>query len=241
MRRPQMRAEMRCQVRPEELSGMASRRRLSASAERRSEAAGPRLLQIYEDLALKGEHLFEAVLGGEAPRQWKHYPENDAIDEQSGFQWFYHSHSPEDRPGTAEHGHVHLFARKKLWTRRFHSARENQFSELDPRPSAPVSTRHLLAIGFDSKGVPTSLFTVNSWVTGDRMLSAVTTLDILKKISLNTGCSPVDGVIECLVHLCLDQIRDLLQERDRRLFAAGDGVLHDVQLEVLSQCRINLA
>lgn len=236
-----MRAEVRPQVRTEELSGMALRQRPSASAGRRSEAAGRRLLQIYENLALKGEHLFETVLGGASPRQWNHYPENDAIDEESGFQWFYHSHSPEDRPGAAEHGHVHLFARQKLWARRARSAREIQFSRLGPRTSPPASTRHLLAIGFDPKGVPTSLFTVNSWVTGDRMLSAETTLDILKKISLNTGCSPVDGVIECLIHLCLEQIRDLLQERDRRLFAAGDGVLHDERLEVLSQCQIKLA
>lgn len=240
-----MRAQMRCQecaeVRPQELSGMASRQRPSAPAGRRSETAGRRLLQIYENLALRGEHLFEAVLGGDVPRQWNHYPENDAIDEENGFQWFYHSHSPEDRPGATEHGHIHLFARQKLWARRLRSAREIQFSRLDPRTSLPASTRHLLAIGFDPKGVPASLFTVNSWVTGDRMLSADTTLEILKKISLNTGCSPVDGVIECLIHLCQAQIRDLLQERDHRLFAAGDGVLHDERLEVLSQCRIKLA
>lgn len=231
---------MRPQVRPEELSGMSSRRWPSASAERRGEAAGRRLLQIYEDLALRSEHLFGAVLGGEAPRQWDHYPENDAIDEESGFQWFYHSHSPEDRPGTAEHGHVHLFARQKLWARRLRSAREIQFSRFGPRTS-PAPTRHLLAIGFDPKGVPTSLFTVNSWVTGDGMLSAETTLEILRKICLNTGCPPVDGVIECLIHLCLEQIRELLQERDRRLFAARTGAVQDERLEILSQCRINLA
>lgn len=232
---------MRPQVRTEALSSMTSDRRPLALADRRGEAAGRRLLDIYGELAQKREHLFGGVLDGEVPRQWHHYPENDAVDEASGFQWFYHSHSPEDRPDAVEHGHIHLFARQKLWGRRLRSTREIEFAQLGPRPIPLPATRHLLAIGFDAKGIPTSLFTVNSWVTGDLMLSAETTFEILKKISLNTGCNVVDGVIECLISLCLRQIRELLAERDDRLFASRGNVLRNNRLEILSQAPIRLA
>jgi hypothetical protein len=79
-------------------------------------AAGLRMLETYSKLAQRGAHLLGSLLGGQAPREWRHYPADDAIDQGSGFQWFYHSHSLEDRPGSAEHGHIHLFARRKLWS-----------------------------------------------------------------------------------------------------------------------------
>ena len=44
-------------------------------------------------------HLFGSLLNGCAPRQWDHYPQVDAIDSKGRFQWYYHSHSPADRPG----------------------------------------------------------------------------------------------------------------------------------------------
>ena len=71
------------------------------------------------------------------------------------------------RAGASEHGHIHLFARRKLWARRLRSAREIEFAKLTGEPAETESTRHLLTIGFDAEGIPTSLFTVNSWVTGD--------------------------------------------------------------------------
>lgn len=204
-------------------------------------AAGLLLLETYSDLARRGTHLFSGLLAGETPKQWSHYPEDDAIDHGNGFQWFYHSHSPEDRPGASEHGHIHLFARRKLWSRRLRSARELEFAGLANDPHAPVSTRHLICIGFDAKGIPTNLFTVNSWVTGDLMLSAQTTAAILDRIALDTGHKEVDAVVECIVKLCREEIRRLLEARDQRLMdCKNPGVFRNESLEVLSEISIEI-
>lgn len=204
-------------------------------------AAGLRLLETYSKLARRGEHLLGSLLGGQAPRQWSHYPQDDAIDQGSGFQWFYHSHSPENRPGSAEHGHIHLFARRKLWSRRLRSARELAFAELAEGADQRVNTRHLLTIGFDAKGIPKTLFTVNSWVTGDLMLSASNTALLLDQMTLDTGNEDVDTVIECVVKLYKDEIRDLLLRRDSLLYQKrAPGILGDERLEVLSDIVINV-
>jgi len=199
-----------------------------------------RLLDVYAGLARRGEHLLGSLLRGQAPRQWAHYPEDDAIA-NSGYQWFYHSHSPEDRPGAAEHGHVHLFARRKLWSRRLRSKRELAFAEFAGGAKFQVDTRHLLTIGFDAKGLPIRLFTVNSWVTGDLMLSAETTAELVEQMVLNTGNADVDAVIVSVVRLFRTEIRDLLVRRDEALSGfKGDNVLSDESLEVLSELPIDI-
>lgn len=203
--------------------------------------AGLRLLSIYAGLAERGEHLLHSLLGGQPPKQWAHYPDDDAIDPEHGYQWFYHSHSPEDRPGAVEHGHIHLFARRKLWSRRLRSAREVSFAGLEGGPKEPVNTRHLLTIAFDAKGLPVSLFTVNSWVTGDLMLSADTTAQLLEMTVLKTGYSDVDAVVESLVKFYRSEIRQLLAQRDQVLKGfEGKDVLADESLELLSECAIDV-
>lgn len=200
-----------------------------------------RLLKTYAGLARRGEHLLGSLFGDSAPRQWSHYPDDDAFDQESGFQWFYHSHAPEDRPGAAEHGHIHLFARRKLWSRRLQSAREQNFKSLAGNSTLDPDMRHLLCIAIDAKGIPRSLFTVNSWVTGDRMLSAVTTEKILDRLKLNTGNKEIDTVIECVVTLCRQEIRILLEERDRFLFSRSSrDILSDENFELLSEHPIDL-
>jgi len=200
-----------------------------------------RLLEVYADLARRGEHLLGGLLGGRAPRQWEHYPENDAIGAGSGYQWFYHSHSPQDRAGAAEHGHIHLFARRKLWSRRLCSASEREFASLSRLAPLSVNTRHLLSIAFDAKGIPRSLFTVNSWVTGDLMLGAALSGELLENISLNTGHAEIDTVIESLLQLYREEIFHLLAQRDKALFGwKGKNVLADQRLEVLSELKIDV-
>ena len=203
--------------------------------------AGVRLLSTYTGLAEHGKHLLDSMLGGQAPKQWAHYPEHDAIDSEHGYQWFYHSHSPEDRPWTTEHGHIHLFAQRKLWSRRLRSAREVSFAKLEGGPIKPVKTRHLLTIALDTKGLPVSLFSVNSWVTGDLMLSADTSARLLEDMKLNTGHSDVDAVIESIARLYQTEIRDLLVRRDRALRNFdGENVLANESLELLSGSTIDV-
>ena len=103
------------------------------------------------------------------------------------------------------------------------------------------STRHLLGIGFDAKGVPTSLFTVNSWVTGDLMLSAPLTLDLLDVMRIDTGHPQIDAVIGSVATLCRLELVYLLQCRDQALQAsASEGKMFDESLEVLSQVKIDI-
>ncbi len=238
--RSKVRSEMCPKVRAQELTGV-SRNRRSPPTKGSAQVAGLRLLETYARLAQRGEHLLGQLLGGELPRQWRHYPEDDAIDQGSGFQWFYHSHSPEDRPGAAEHGHIHLFARRKLWSRRLRSAREIAFASLADDPTGQVNTRHLITIGLDAKGIPISLFTVNSWVTGDLMLSASNTVLLLEQMTLDTSNEDVDAVIECVVRLYKDEIRDLLVRRDALLYQKrSPGLLSDERVEVLSELAINV-
>ena len=200
-----------------------------------------RLVEIYAALASRGEHLFAKLLAGQQPRQWAHYPQDDAIDSESGFQWFYHSHSKEDRPGSSEHGHIHLFARRKLWARRLRSRTEIEFAKLGGEPPTSVNTRHLLTISFDAKGVPTCMFTVNSWVSGDRMLSARLTAELLGGMVLDTGNPEVDGAVESLVAMYQVDIEDLLARRDGALLAwKAANVLSDERLEVLSEFTVNV-
>ncbi len=225
----EVRCQMHAKVRPEKLIGGGER------------AAAARLLSTYADLAERGDHLFAGLLGGRMPKQWSHYPDDDAISKTSGFQWFYHSHSPEDRPGASEHGHIHLFALRKLWARRQRSAREMEFAKLRGEPAATANTRHLLTIGFDARGLPTTLFTVNSWVTGDRMLSAGLSAELLANMELCTGYASVDAVIESLVRLYIEDIGQLLEQRDRALFEWREGdVLSNEKLELLSEMAINV-
>lgn len=230
---------MRTQVRRQELR-QTVRQQTAAHPQCLSEA-GWRLLETYSDLAKRGEHLFTQLLKGQAPRQWTHYPEDDAIDRASGYQWFYHSHSPQDRPETGEHGHIHVFARRPLWSRRLQSSAEKAFAELCCQPQASPNTRHLLAIGFDAKGVPSSLFTVNSWVTGDLMLNAKLSMELLTSMRLNTGHPSVDTVIESVIQLCQPEIRQVLNERDRALRSySGPDKLDAPELELLAQTPIDL-
>jgi hypothetical protein len=203
--------------------------------------AAERLLKVYTVLARRGDHLLATLMAGQAPREWAHYPEDDAICRSGGFQWFYHSHCPADRADSVEHGHIHLFARRPLWGRRLQSRSEKDFARLCGNPDFNPNTRHLLAIGFNAKGMPVSLFTVNSWVTGDLMLSAKLTLELLSSLQLMSGHPAVDEVIEMVVRLCIPDLTSLMFDRDSTILAyAGTNKLADKRLELLSAMDIDL-
>ncbi len=204
--------------------------------------AGVRLLTCYQTLAKRGAHLLDSLLCGKAPQQWSHYPADDAIDERHGYQWFYHSHAPGDRTGSTEHGHIHVFARSPAWTPWADVTGEQEFARVLDIASPAASTRHLLCIGLDAKGVPQSLFTVNSWVTGDAMMSAASTVQMIDGLRLSTGHALIDEVIVAITSLYRPQICDLMRQRDAALIDRaqhGQGTLDDESMEVLSELRIS--
>ena len=80
-----------------------------------------------------------------------------------------------------------------------------------------------------------------SKVTGDRMLSAQTTPGLLEQITLVTANADVGAVLESVVSLYGEEIRELLARRDAaRWRHAGDKVLEAKSLEALSMQTIDI-
>ena len=202
-----------------------------------------RILRAYRSLAKSNSHLLSSILGGKAPKQWAHYPDDDAIDAKRGYQWYYHSHSPADRPGAVEHGHIHLFVRTDARRSLIDSGAEATFLKRMASDDSASKTRHLLAIGLSPVGVPISLFTTNRWVTGDQLLSSKSSLRLLQSISMDTGNKGIDQLICSLLRLFQPKLATLFRKRDRTLFARarrGPGALEDESVEVLSEIPIDL-
>lgn len=209
----------------------------------RADLHARRIVRVYESLAKSGSHLLARIVGGKAPKQWAHYPDDDAIDVKMRFQWYYHSHSPADRPGAIEHGHIHLFARTDARRTFIKGNVEAVFLKRLASEDSESKTRHLLAIGLSPVGVPVSLFTTNRWVTGDQLLSSESSLRLLQSISLDTGNEAIDQLIASLIHLYQSKLISLFRMRDRTLFARarrGPGALDDESVEVLSEIPIDL-
>ncbi len=214
-----------------------------AHAAKRMRVAARALLRCYSRLQRDGTHLLAQILGAQPPRQWEHYPSEDAVGQDGRYQWFYHSHDPEDRSAAAEHGHFHLFARIERVADSIDLEAERNFLSVLGVRAQTAKTRHLIAIGMSPVGVPTTLFTVNRWVTGDLPLSGTATRLLLAKLRLSTGYPVIDTVLTALVRLHAPEIRALLAERDRALLVCasrGPGVLDDRSLEVLSSRTLDV-
>ena len=203
--------------------------------------AASELLDVYTRLAQQGEHLLGRLLAGTQPTAWERLPADDAIDASGRYRWFYHSHAPEDRPAGSEHGHIHLFAQRALWEPLPETASARAFNELCGKPSSDAGTRHLVAIGIDAKGLPISLFVVNAWVTGDLMLDAQATSQLLGNVALDTGYAEIDRMIEAITRLCAEDIDVLLRQRDETLARHPSAtVLQDERLEILGEAALDL-
>jgi Domain of unknown function (DUF6969) len=212
----------------------------AADAQRLGAAA---LMDCYRELSGTGAHLLDPVLQGSAPTQWEHYPPDDAISRDSRYQWFYHSHSAADRPGSAEHGHFHLFARMESCTDTIAAGAEQGFRRTIGATDSERPTGHLICIGMSPVGVPINLFTVNRWVTGDMLLSMSNTLLLLDSMRLDTGYSMIDSVLMGLLQMYRPEIRALMRKRDATLqgrAGAGPGTLDDVRVEVLSEVALDI-
>ena len=203
--------------------------------------AASELLDVYTRLAQQGEHLLGGLLAGTQPTAWERLPADDAIDASGRYRWFYHSHAPEDRPAGSEHGHIHLFAQRALWEPLPETASARAFNELCGKPCSDADTRHLVAIGIDAKGLPISLFVVNAWVTGDLMLDAQATSQLLSNVALDTGYAEMDRMIEAITRLCAQDVDVLLRQRDETLARHPSAtVLQDERLEILAEVALDL-
>lgn len=219
-----MRTEVQGQVRAEELTSGQVR-------------AARELLDVYSRLAQRGAHALGELLAAGPPGAWERLPADDAVDRAGLYQWFYHSHGPEDGMRGAEHGHFHLFARRALWEQ-IANPSEGMTSEALAGPDQAVETRHLLAISMDAKGVPVGFFTVSSRVTGDTMMNARATLEALRRVKLDTGHADIDRLLAALIALCPREVEALLTRRDDALRTA---LARGTELpEVLSETTVDL-
>ncbi len=213
----------------------------------RMRSAAQALLECYAALSEHGTHLLGEILDDSPPRQWAHYPDDDVIDRAAGYQFFYHSHSPDDRDSATEHGHFHLFARQDVHGPGIDPHAETNFlqSQIGEQP-AYTDTIHLLCVSLNAKGVPKALFTVNRWVTGGHLLSATTTLRLIAGFTIQAmNCPRVSKWLTALLALFRPQIEKLLMERDKTLLGLASGrreagLFDDESIELLSSVTIDI-
>jgi hypothetical protein len=160
--------------------------------------AAQEIITVQTSYAKKGISLAQAALcGSKNYVEWQHYPKNDLVDSDSGYEFYYHSHSSEEMP-SGEHGHFHLFKRDQNHLEKFH---------------------HLIGIALDGKGLPVRIFTTNQWVTGESMAKAPMVLKYLKEFNFSTKgkASPVAMWISSFVKLFYCEMEKLILKRDQKI------------------------
>ena len=221
--------------------------RTSAPDSRQQAAAD--LIGCYETLARRNENLLQHVVGEGPFECWRKYPSADAIDSRSGFQYFYHAHSADDRPGAAENGHFHTFAQLDRYAHDVEdwdvpaSAGNDETSEKWDPDSA-----HLIAISVDARGLPVELFTVNRWVTGDRWCRGASLSRLATRFDVQQAGPPIVATwLKACFTLYAAEINSLLFERDATVQlafaerASGCRITEDRSLEVLSSRTLSFS
>jgi hypothetical protein len=175
-------------------------------------------------LAKSGSNvLLETLREAESVSVWEHFPQGDVFDPETGAQWYYHSHPPQE--GQTEHGHFHCFVRPD-------------------GANGPI--HHLVAVGVDAYGRLLRLFSVNQWVVGDNWLEAEATITLLPRFDLHFARPSylVNRWLSAVLKLYGDEIEMLIRERDRVLaahhHANGTPARDDRALEVTSQLSVDL-
>ena len=204
-----------------ELSRLATETLVETDATRQ---ALREVLYCERILAKTGDSVLRETLGNtETINAWAHFPEGDVYDPDSGGQWYYHCHPPEE--AATEHGHFHCFVRPE-------------------GRDGPV--HHLVGVGVDAYGRLLRLFTVNHWVVGDDWLGADATIALLPRFDLQLGRPSylVNRWLTAVVRFYSADIADLIAARDRTIEAHlpedPDAARADRALEVTSEVAADL-
>ena len=218
--------------------------RLSREQLGRMAAAGETVVDCVRVLAKSGDNIVGEVLRDQGEfLQWNHFPEGDVYDRDSGSQYYYHAHPPDERPG--EHGHFHLFLRPKGMPEDMRPALVPDFKAAED-PNDALS--HLIAISMDNYGLPVALFTTNRWVTGEIWYGAddvIRMLDLFEIDLANPGTWPVNCWVTAMVQLFRPQIAMLVRRRDKAVadWVTSDPdvtVYEDRELELTSDIKISI-
>lgn len=188
------------------------------------------VLAIQAQYAQRGLSMAQVALAGANEFvEFRHYPKNDLVDLDSGYEMYFHAHSfnKDKKHLGLECGHFHLFKRN-------HSA-SDKFT-------------HLIAITLNQQGLPIKLFTTNAWVTGEVMKNAEQLIPVLANFQIHVKgrMAPLARWVSGLVHIFHGEILDLLKVRDQQIQTmitkngSSSKVLEDQSVHVLSESRVNL-
>lgn len=207
-------------------------------------AAGETVVDCMRVLAKSGDNVVGEVLRDQGEfLQWNHYPDGDVYDSETGSQYFYHAHPPEERGD--EHGHFHTFLRPKGMPADIKPAPVEDFTAPDD-PNDALS--HIVAISMDRYGLPISLFTTNRWVTGETWYTAgdiIRMLDIFMIDLAHPASWPANRWVSGMVRLFRPQIVWLLRQRDEAVTGwspkkTDTSVYEDRDLEITSELKISV-
>lgn len=170
-----------------------------------------------------GNVLLETLREVKTVAAWEHFPPGDVFDAETGAQWYYHCHPPEE--GAAEHGHFHCFVRPD---------------------GAEGPVHHLIAVGVDPYGKLIRLFTVNQWVVGDTWLDAEGTIALLPRFDVHLARPSylVNRWLTAILNLYSKEVASLVRERDGTIDAHrppdGTPPREDRALEMTSEVFVDL-
>lgn len=181
---------------------------LSLSRRRRTLAAAEDLLECYRVLERGNLNIVGEVLKDQGTfYEWNHYPDGDVYDGDSHSQYYYHNH----REG--EHGHFHVFQRKKGMPK---GMKPVPYRGKEKWPRGNDSLSHLIAVSMDEFGFPTHLFTTNRWVTGEAWYKGDDVIKMLDRFLIDHAYPswPVNRWIGAMVAQFQPQIVSLIKQRD---------------------------
>ncbi|OGO94089.1 MAG: hypothetical protein A3F41_04885 [Coxiella sp. RIFCSPHIGHO2_12_FULL_44_14] len=168
--------------------------------------------------------------------QWNHYPKGDVYDRDTHSQYYYHAH-PENQHRWEEHGHFHVFMRRKGIP-----------ETIQPKPLLPHQQNgkieelcHLCGISMDKFGKPLRLFTTNRWVTGETWYTATDMCQLIPRFAITHAWPswPTNIWLTQIVRNYQEAIEKLLHRRDKVIDDwqhqhPNDNVFEARELEITS-------
>lgn len=195
-------------------------------------AAGDEVVAIEADMRARGTSPRTLLLGPGAPTEFRHYPAGDAYDFASHSQFYFHAHR------VKEYGHIHTFLRPL-----------GMPPGVEPAVSAGSSDApsHLVAVGLNSHGFASELFTTNRWVTGESWYAAADVAVMLPRFHMagDRVAGSVGRWLTALLALYRPLVVSLVEQRDETVAAwslshPGVDPLADADLELTSRAAIDL-
>ncbi|MDF2690738.1 MAG: hypothetical protein K0S29_593 [Gammaproteobacteria bacterium] len=188
--------------------------------------------------------VWEILRQSEQFLEWNHYPKGDVYDAETASQYFYHAHAAATSNREVEHGHFHLFLRKKGIPAGCKPIKIDKSKR--PKGSLEDELCHLIAIAMDKQGYPIALFTTNRWVTGETWYKASDVIKMLDHFAMDHSYPswPLNIWLTNMLRHFKPQIIELIKQRDRCIKAwqkkhPERDVYEDRELEVTSYLPIS--